>query len=767
MSEYLGIYKGSVVNNNDPERRGRVILNVPQILGGNNSAWCEPLWPTVYTPKVAEVVWLHFANGDINKPVYFSSEAITAEKIVAGSIDADRIKTNTILAADLNLTGSLTATGVDFRSAKFSGAGIFMYEPDGTTPVVEWPTNPALPMRYYGDAQIKNLRILETLQIDSDTSIISPGSNLNLAAGVAPPVQYPIPTMDWDRDSMTSIAVPNGSGLYATCQPVGMAYDSAGNLHSLIQTNGSFTGTATRPQTSKHTFPANGGAQTSVSIPHPTIYPHDLCFDASGNTWYLGRNEANGYIRIICDGITNTEIAANYLGRGIDYYDGHIYVMYVDTTAGNQLRIMKRSATTGALVATLTSSVTFATTWGVNQYTDPGWGLAVGTFDYGALRFVLLDMAQKKFRTFTLAGTVLTEQTNESWPFDPGTEDSTALYHFSFAYKPDTGDGVSGFRSTGIEDANFGDGITYDPISISTKKVSRYTSNKWTTESSKWWVSYTFKDTYDVTSGDGLNPHETEQGRRTSLTMSKRARLSLTAPVMPEKTGPDFPDSVRFYVGRGTTDPGRTGMWLNGSPAVGVDNSLVLASVFSGTNPPNPLSNPQAFPTDLAGALTSTDLREDGTPKVNIRGTGVSNIDGLIPPGSVQMFAGATIPAGWLKCDGATLTEAAYPDLFAAIGTTYGTGGAGTFKVPNTVDYFPVGASGSKPLGTAGGAATHTHGVSITTSTFTHSQATTTTGGGTLNRLTNPTGHDHTVNGNTGAGSTIPPYLPFNFMIKT
>lgn len=38
---------------------------------------------------------------------------------------------------------------------------------------------------------------------------------------------------------------------------------------------------------------------------------------------------------------------------------------------------------------------------------------------------------------------------------------------------------------------------------------------------------------------------------------------------------------------------------------------------------------------------------------------------------------------GWLICNGRTLTAADYPDLFALIGTNFGVGGAGTFKLPD------------------------------------------------------------------------------------
>lgn len=52
------------------------------------------------------------------------------------------------------------------------------------------------------------------------------------------------------------------------------------------------------------------------------------------------------------------------------------------------------------------------------------------------------------------------------------------------------------------------------------------------------------------------------------------------------------------------------------------------------------------------------------------------------PVGSVIMHAGQTAPPLYLKCNGALLSRAVYPELFAVIGTTFG-GSGSTFKVPD------------------------------------------------------------------------------------
>ena len=55
-----------------------------------------------------------------------------------------------------------------------------------------------------------------------------------------------------------------------------------------------------------------------------------------------------------------------------------------------------------------------------------------------------------------------------------------------------------------------------------------------------------------------------------------------------------------------------------------------------------------------------------------------------VPVGSLQLFAMTSVPTGWVRADGQALSRTTYADLFASIGTTYGSGdGSTTFNVPN------------------------------------------------------------------------------------
>ncbi len=73
----------------------------------------------------------------------------------------------------------------------------------------------------------------------------------------------------------------------------------------------------------------------------------------------------------------------------------------------------------------------------------------------------------------------------------------------------------------------------------------------------------------------------------------------------------------------------------------------------------------------------------------------------IVPAGTVVMHGAGTAPSGWLACDGSAVSRTTYADLFASIGTRYGSGdGSTTFNLPGTASLVPVGIAVS---GSAGG----------------------------------------------------------------
>ena len=80
-----------------------------------------------------------------------------------------------------------------------------------------------------------------------------------------------------------------------------------------------------------------------------------------------------------------------------------------------------------------------------------------------------------------------------------------------------------------------------------------------------------------------------------------------------------------------------------------------------------------------------------------------SQIDGIVtsPAGTVIQFAGSSAPDGYLKANGNAVSRTTYAALFAAIGTTYGTGdGSTTFNLPDLRGEFVRGLDDGRGVDT-------------------------------------------------------------------
>ena len=85
-------------------------------------------------------------------------------------------------------------------------------------------------------------------------------------------------------------------------------------------------------------------------------------------------------------------------------------------------------------------------------------------------------------------------------------------------------------------------------------------------------------------------------------------------------------------------------------------------------------------------------------------GANLTDIQGL-NTGLIIPWTTASVPSGFLECNGQTVSRSTYSTLFGVIGTTYGAGdGSSTFLVPNISDNVVVGKSPSKAVGSTGGA---------------------------------------------------------------
>ncbi|WP_217994943.1 phage baseplate assembly protein V [Methylogaea oryzae] len=87
--KFWGKYRGTVVQNIDPELRGRIMCMVPDVLGPVPSSWCEACAPLagptgapmgVYmVPPIGAGVWVEFEQGNPGKPIWTGCRFATGD----------------------------------------------------------------------------------------------------------------------------------------------------------------------------------------------------------------------------------------------------------------------------------------------------------------------------------------------------------------------------------------------------------------------------------------------------------------------------------------------------------------------------------------------------------------------------------------------------------------------------------------------------------------------------------------------------------------
>jgi len=187
--------------------------------------------------------------------------------------------------------------------------------------------------------------------------------------------------------------------------------------------------------------------------------------------------------------------------------------------------------------------------------------------------------------------------------------------------------------------------------------------------------------------------------------------------------------------------------------------------------------------------------------KYDFDGGNLTGIEG-IPTATIVPWSDSSVPSGFLECNGAAVSRTTYSALFAIVGTTYGAGdGSSTFNVPDLQDNVAVGKSGTKNLGSTGGAntvtstgnvggstanatlstgqlASHSHpGPTIITNGPNPTEVPATASAGMTNNRGLPStgntgsgqGHSHNMSATFSgdATSVVQPYLTLIYIIKT
>jgi uncharacterized protein involved in type VI secretion and phage assembly len=157
---FLGKFRGTVLNNIDPEQRGRLIVNVPDVLGAAPSTWAEPCTPLagptgppmgVYmVPPIGSGVWVEFEHGDPDYPVWVGCRWGASSDIpplaraglpVSPNIVIQTAGQNSFVISDLpGPTGGITLKSTTGAFITVNDTGIYIQNGKGASIVMTGPT---------------------------------------------------------------------------------------------------------------------------------------------------------------------------------------------------------------------------------------------------------------------------------------------------------------------------------------------------------------------------------------------------------------------------------------------------------------------------------------------------------------------------------------------------------------------------------------------------------------------------------------------------
>ena len=174
---------------------------------------------------------------------------------------------------------------------------------------------------------------------------------------------------------------------------------------------------------------------------------------------------------------------------------------------------------------------------------------------------------------------------------------------------------------------------------------------------------------------------------------------------------------------------------------------------------------------------TQTSYMYDGNTLVSVGG-GASGGGETLPVGSVLEFPttdSTKVPDGWLFCDGSAVSRTTYADLFALIGTSFGSGdGSTTFNLPTKEGLVSVGVKSSDTdfdtIGKTGGEKTHTlilNEIPAHSHSYTNNpNAIFSSGTGSYSAVGGTQASSTGSSGGGQAHNNLQPYLVTNFIIK-
>jgi uncharacterized protein involved in type VI secretion and phage assembly len=156
-NKYYGKYRGTVVNNIDPQQIGRIMVMVPDVSGLTPSSWAMPCVPiagkqmgTYFVPQVGAGVWVEFEQGDPDYPVWVGGFLGTAAEVPAlaivgvpasPNIVLQTAAQNSVVVSDVpGPTGGIMLKSTSGATIIVNDTGIYIQNGKGASIVMAGPS---------------------------------------------------------------------------------------------------------------------------------------------------------------------------------------------------------------------------------------------------------------------------------------------------------------------------------------------------------------------------------------------------------------------------------------------------------------------------------------------------------------------------------------------------------------------------------------------------------------------------------------------------
>jgi uncharacterized protein involved in type VI secretion and phage assembly len=157
MTAYLGKYRGTVIQNVDPEQRGRIQAMVPAVAGLLPSSWAMPCVPVAgkqsgswVVPQIGAGVWIEFEQGDPDYPIWSGGFWGSAAEVPALALAGNPVSPSIVLQSGAQNTLAISdvpgpAGGILLKSTTgamilVNDVGITISNGKGATIVLAGPT---------------------------------------------------------------------------------------------------------------------------------------------------------------------------------------------------------------------------------------------------------------------------------------------------------------------------------------------------------------------------------------------------------------------------------------------------------------------------------------------------------------------------------------------------------------------------------------------------------------------------------------------------